>query len=77
MTNIKSYWSTLKMFLNNRKIPCISLSSHQIEYVIDFKEKAEISNSFFAEQCTFDKLLEQTSHDVFKKDKKGYLINIV
>ena len=49
MASTKSYWSTLQIFLNN-KIPCIRLLKHQNKYVTDFKEKAEIFNSFFAEQ---------------------------
>ena len=53
MTSSKVYWSTLKMFLNNNKIPCIPSLSHQNKYVTDFKEKAEIFNSFFPEQCSF------------------------
>ena len=52
MTSTKSYWSILKMFLNNKKIPCIAPLKHQNKYVTDFKEKAEIFNSFFAEQCS-------------------------
>ena len=51
MTSSKSYWSSLKMFLNNKKIPCIPPLKHQNKYVTDFKEKAEIFNSF-AEQCS-------------------------
>ena len=51
-TSTKSYWSILKMFLNNKKIPCIPPLRHQNKYVTDFKEKAEIFNSFFAEQCS-------------------------
>ena len=50
MASTKSYWSTLQIFLNNKKIPCIPLLKHQNKYVTDFKEKAEIFNSFFAEQ---------------------------
>ena len=52
MTSTKSYWSTLKVFLNNKKIPCIPPLRHQNKYVTNFKEKAEIFNSFFAEQCS-------------------------
>ena len=50
MTSTKSYWSTLKMFLNDKKIPCIPPLKHQNKCVTNFKEKAEIFNSFFAEQ---------------------------
>ena len=52
ITSTKSHWSTLKMFLNNKKIPCIPSLKHQNKYVTDFKEKAEIFNSFSAEQCS-------------------------
>ena len=52
MTSSKSYWLTLKMFLNNKKIACVPPLKHQNKYVTDFKEKAEIFNSFFAEQCS-------------------------
>ena len=55
MTSTKSYWSTLKMFLNNKKIPCIPPLKHENKYVTDFKVKAEICNSFFAEQCSLMK----------------------
>ena len=51
MTSTKSYWSTLKMFLNNKKIPCIPPLRHQNKHVTDFKGKTEIFNSFFARQC--------------------------
>ena len=40
------------MLLNNKKIPCIPSLRHQNKYVTDFKEKAEIINSFFAEKCS-------------------------
>ena len=52
MTLTKSYRSNLKMFLNNKKIPCIPPLKHRNKYVTDFKEKAEIFNSLFAEQCS-------------------------
>ena len=45
MTSTKSYWLTLKVFLNNKKIPCIPPLRHQKKYVTDFKEKAVIFNS--------------------------------
>ena len=52
MTRTKSCWSALKTFLNNKKVPCIPPLEHQNKYVTDFKEKAEISVSSFAEQCS-------------------------
>ena len=52
MTSTKCYWSTLKMLLNNKTIPCIPPSSQQNKCITDLKEKVEIFNSFFAEQCS-------------------------
>ena len=48
----KAYWSLLKIFLNNKKIPIIPPLYHNNEFVIDFKKKAELFNSFFADQCS-------------------------
>ena len=42
----------LKTFLNNKKISCIPLLLHQEKFVTDFKEKANISINFFADQCS-------------------------
>ena len=52
MTSTKSYWSTLKMILNNKKISYIAPLKHQNKYVTDFKEKEEIFKPFFAEHCS-------------------------
>ena len=41
----------MKTFLNNKKVPCILPLFHDNKFVIDFREKAELFNSFFAEQC--------------------------
>ena len=43
----KAYWSILKSFLNNKKIPVIPPFFYK-----NFKEKAELLNSFFADQCS-------------------------
>ena len=51
-TSSKAYWSILKTFLNDKKIPCIPPVFHNNKFVIDFKEKAELFNTFFAEQCS-------------------------
>ena len=45
----------LKIFLNNRKIPDITQLFHNNKFVTDFKEKAELFNSFFAKQCSLIK----------------------
>ena len=48
----KAYWPLLKIFLNNEKIPIIPPLYHKNEFVTDFKKKAELFNSFFADQCS-------------------------
>ena len=50
MTSSKVYWSTLKIFLHNKKIPWIPPLRYQNKYVTDLKEKTEIFNYFLAEQ---------------------------
>ena len=42
----------LKRFLNNKIILCIPSLFHENELVTDFREKAEIFNSFFGKQCS-------------------------
>ena len=51
-TSAKTYWSILKRFLNDKKIPCIPPLFHDNEFITDFKEKAELFNSFFSKQCS-------------------------
>ena len=48
----KAYWSILKSFLIGKKIPCIPPLLENNEYITDFKKKAELFNSFFANQCS-------------------------
>ena len=50
----KSYWSILKISLNNKKIPCILPLLHQDKSVTDFKEKVKTSNNFFANQLSIE-----------------------
>ena len=48
----KCYWSLLKTFLNNKKIPCIPPLHHDDKFVCDFKKKSKILNNYFAQQCS-------------------------
>ena len=48
----KTYWSLLKIFLNNKKIPLIPPLFHENRFITDFKEKAELFNSLFSNQCS-------------------------
>ena len=40
------------MFLNNKKIPLISPLYYDNRFLTDFKEKADVFNSFFSKQCS-------------------------
>ena len=48
----KTYWSILKSFLIDTKVPCIPPLFENNEYITDFKKKAELFNSYFANQCS-------------------------
>ena len=48
----KTYWSLLKIFLNNKEIPLIPPLFHENRFITYFKEKAELFNSFFSNQCS-------------------------
>ena len=39
LTSPKTYWSILKTFLNNKKIPCIPPLFHENKFIADFKKK--------------------------------------
>ena len=51
--NPKCYWSILKSFLSNKKIPCIPPLIQNNQFVEDFKEKSQLFNSFFPKQCIY------------------------
>ena len=51
-TSSKCYWSLLKTPLNGKKIPCISPQFHVDKFIVEFQEKIEIFNYFFADQCS-------------------------
>ena len=51
-TSPKLYWSILKTFMNNEKIPCIPLLLCKRKFIMDFKEKAELIDNFFKNQCS-------------------------
>ena len=52
LTTPKTYWSILKILLNNKKIPCMPPLFHEYKFITDFKEKAELFNQFFVNQCS-------------------------
>ena len=48
----KTYWSILKTFYNDKKIPVIPPLLIDNNFVTDIQTKANIINKFFADQCT-------------------------
>ena len=48
----KPYWSIIKTFYNEKKIPIIPPLLIDYNFVTDISTKADISNKFFVEQCT-------------------------
>ena len=48
----KGYWSILKTFYNDKKIPVIPPLVVDNPFVSDFKLKADIFNNYFAKQCS-------------------------
>ena len=47
-----TYWSILKTFYNDKKVPLIPPLLIDDKFVTDIKTKANIFNKFFADQCT-------------------------
>ena len=45
----------MKTFLNNKKIPLIPPLYHQVDFITNFKIKAEFFDSLFASQCSLIK----------------------
>ena len=72
----KDYWSLLKTFLNNKKIPLILPLYHQGNFVTNFKIKAELFNSFFTSQCSLIKNDSKLpSHLNYKTDNRLSAVN--
>ena len=70
-TSAKTYWSILERCLNDRKIPCIRPLFHDNKFITDFKEKAELLNSFFSKQCSIiDNGSKLPSNLVYHTDEK-------
>ena len=72
----KCYWSILKTFLTNKKIPCIPPLIHNNKFVTDFKEKSELFNSFFAKQCSLIENASTLPYEVLLRTDKS-LNNII
>ena len=51
-TSSRAYWSMLKSFVNDKNIPIIPPLYHKGNLITDCRQKAELFNSFTAEQCS-------------------------
>ena len=72
----KTYWSLLKIFLNNKKIPLIPPLFHENFFITDFKEKAELFNSFFSNQSSLLKnCSKHSTNPRYVTDKRLRIIN--
>ena len=67
LTSTKTYWSILKSFLNNKKIPCIPPLFHQNRYITKYKDKTELFNNFFSNQCSLIKNSSKLPSVLFKR----------
>ena len=52
LLQVKTYWSILKTFYKEKNIPLIPPLLVDNNFVTDIQTKANIFNTFFAEQCT-------------------------
>ena len=69
-TRSKAYWSILKTFLNDKKIPWIPPAFHNNKFAIDFEKKGERFYTFFAEQCSLLKNSELPKNLLFITEKR-------
>ena len=70
INSTQTYWSILKSFLNNRKIPATLPLLVNGDIITNFFEKADLFNKFFADQCTPLNNLSKLSPLYLKAGKK-------
>ena len=51
-TTPKTYWSILKSLYCGKKVPVVPPILHMNNFITNFKEKADLFNNFFADQCS-------------------------
>ena len=68
----------LKVFLNNKKIPLVSLLFLKYCFITDFKENAELFKSFFSNQCSLLKNCSKLPTNLrYVTDKRLRTINFI
>ena len=73
-SNPKTYWSVLKRFFNSKKIPLIPSLLHENKLVTDFREKAEIFNSYFVKQCSLINSDSSLPCEIIKKANNSLIL---
>ena len=70
LTSPKTYWSILKRFLNNRKIPALLPVLVNVDIITNFSEKPNLFHKICADQCTPLNNLNKLPLLYLKTDKK-------
>ena len=70
LTSPKTYWSILKRFLNNRKIPALLPVLVNVDIITNFPEKPNLFHKICADQCTPLNNLNKLPLLYLKTDKK-------
>ena len=70
-TSSKTYWSILKTFLSNKKIPSIPPLFHENKFITIFKEKAVLLNTSYANQYHLLKNSSALPNNLAKLTKKS------
>ena len=65
----KTYWSIINRFLSNKKTTIISPVLFYGEIISDVKKKAELSNNYFASQCSLVKNANTLPNLEYKTDE--------
>ena len=65
-TSTMFYWSLIKTLLNGEKVPCAHTIYDNNRYVTDFKEKCQLFNSYFSEQCILLKNISTSPNTCFR-----------
>ena len=65
----KAYWSLLKTFLNNKEIPCIPPLFHNIKFIPNFRDKAELFNNFLLSSVLWSKMQVKLLHTQYKNNQ--------
>ena len=69
--NQKYHWSILKILLNGKKIPCAPPIFHNGNFVSNIRQKSELFNTSFAQQCSLIKNRSTLPSCIFPKADKS------